>query len=148
MSLLERAVTIAHEAHAGQRDKAGDAYVEHCRRVADAVETLDEKIVAWLHDVVEKSDWTLDMLTGAGFGAPIVEAVDALSRRDGEGEAAYLARAASCALARPVKVADIEDNLRQCAWSRQPTAHYRRVQAEFARITRGSRDQPVHPLSG
>lgn len=56
MSFLYRAAKIAEQAHAGQTDKTGRPYIEHCRRVVDAVETLDQKAVAYLHDVVEKSD--------------------------------------------------------------------------------------------
>ncbi len=42
---------------------AGEPYFSHCKRVADAVEGDDERIVGFLHDVVEKetvgpsSDW-------------------------------------------------------------------------------------------
>ncbi|TGT35154.1 metal-dependent phosphohydrolase, partial [Mesorhizobium sp. M8A.F.Ca.ET.167.01.1.1] len=39
MSVLYRAAKIAEQAHAGQTDKTGQPFIEHCRRVADAVET-------------------------------------------------------------------------------------------------------------
>jgi len=53
MSTLERAIAIAAEGHAGQLDKAGAPYVLHPLRLMLAVKTLDERIVAVLHDVVE-----------------------------------------------------------------------------------------------
>ena len=112
--MLHQAAKIAEQAHRGQQDKTGRPYIEHLRRVADAVETLDGKTVAYLHDVIEKGDgWTLERLRGAGFGQPVVAAVDALTRRMDEGEEGFLCRAASNELALPVKIADLRDNLWQ-----------------------------------
>ena len=112
--MLHKAAKLAEQAHRGQTDKTGRPYIEHVRRVADAVETLDEKTVAYLHDVVEKGEgWTLDRLEAAGFGFPVVAAVDALTRRLDEGERRFISRAAANPLARPVKVADLKDNLWQ-----------------------------------
>jgi (p)ppGpp synthase/HD superfamily hydrolase len=112
--MLHRAAKIAEQAHRGQKDKTGRPYIEHLRRVADAVETLDEKSVAYLHDVVEKGDgWTLERLQGAGFGQPVVAAVDALTRRMDETEEGLLCRAAANELAFAVKIADLRDNLWQ-----------------------------------
>ncbi|UCI06295.1 HD domain-containing protein [Mesorhizobium sp. B1-1-8] len=112
--MLHQAAKIAEQAHSGQTDKTGRPYIEHLRRVADAVETLDEKTVAYLHDVVEKGDgWTLDRLERAGFGVSVIAAVDALTRRLDETEQGFICRAASDPLARRVKEADLKDNLWQ-----------------------------------
>ncbi|TIR74423.1 MAG: HD domain-containing protein, partial [Mesorhizobium sp.] len=94
--MLYQAAKIAEEAHRGQKDKTGRPFIEHLRRVADAVETLDEKTVAYLHDVVEKGEgWTLDRLEAEGFGFPVVAAVDALTKRMDESEHDFVCRAAS-----------------------------------------------------
>ncbi|AZO58361.1 MAG: HD domain-containing protein [Mesorhizobium sp.] len=112
--MLYQAAKIAEEAHRGQKDKTGRPFIEHLRRVADAVETLDEKTVAYLHDVVEKGEgWTLDRLEAEGFGFPVVAAVDALTKRMDESEHDFVCRAASNELALPVKQADLKDNLWQ-----------------------------------
>jgi (p)ppGpp synthase/HD superfamily hydrolase len=114
MSNLAHAMEIAAQAHAGQTDKAGQPYVEHLVRVADAVGSLDEKIVAYLHDLLEKGEgWTSARLEQAGFGPRIVSAVVALSRAEGEDEEHFVRRAASNELARTIKRADLEDNKRQ-----------------------------------
>lgn len=112
---FRRAAKLAEEVHASQRDKTGRPYIEHCRRVADAVETIDQKTVAYLHDVVEKGEgWTRTKLEEAGFGLRIASAVDAaMSRRSGEEYFAFVRRAASNPLALPVKRADLEDNVWQ-----------------------------------
>ncbi|TGQ48813.1 HD domain-containing protein, partial [Mesorhizobium sp. M1C.F.Ca.ET.210.01.1.1] len=71
--MLHQAAQIAEQAHRGQKDKTGRPYIEHLRRVADAVETLDQKTVAYLHDVVEKGEgWSLERLQNAGFSLSVV----------------------------------------------------------------------------
>ncbi|OHV82347.1 HD domain-containing protein [Rhizobium sp. LCM 4573] len=113
-SLIEKATTIASEAHRGQSSKTGEPFIEHVRRVAESVKGDDERLVAWLHDVVEKgSGWTLDRLRREGFPERIVEAVDAMSKRDGEDYFAFVRRSIANPLARPVKRADLTDNLSQ-----------------------------------
>jgi len=54
--LLEKAVGIAVTAHRGQKDKHGAPYILHVLRVTARLETVKEKIVAVLHDVVEPGD--------------------------------------------------------------------------------------------
>ncbi|TPK69582.1 HD domain-containing protein [Mesorhizobium sp. B2-4-19] len=125
MSLFFRAAKIAEEAHRGQTDKTGRPYIEHCRRVADAVETIDQKVIAYLHDVLEKGQgWTRGRLEEAGFGPAIVSAVEALTKWDGEDDAAFVRRAASNKLALPVKWADLRDNLWQVQQTGASTAKY------------------------
>ncbi|HEY9055589.1 MAG TPA: GTP pyrophosphokinase [Aurantimonas sp.] len=112
MAGIERALRIAETAHAGDTEKAGDAFVTHPRRVADAVDGGDAKIVALLHDVVEKNaEWPLSRLRDEGFSNAILEAVDALTRRAGEDYFVFARRALANPLARPVKIADLRDNL-------------------------------------
>jgi hypothetical protein len=111
MSSLERAIVIAAEAHAGQRDKVGEAYILHPLRVMLAVRTAEERIVGVLHDVVEDTRWTLEALRQEGFSPEVVDAVDAVSRREGEDYFDFVRRAGANPLARPVKVADLRDNL-------------------------------------
>lgn len=125
MSNLEHALVLAEAAHRGQKDKLGRPYLEHCRRVVEAVEKLDEKIVAYLHDIPEKAEgWTLERLAAEGFSPSIVAAVDAMTRREGEDDAAFVRRAAANRLARPVKRADLEDNLRHARMAGLPTDKY------------------------
>lgn len=111
MSTLERAIAIAAEAHAGDTDKAGEPYIYHPLRVMRSCETLEERMVAVLHDVVEDSDWTLDWLREEGFSEAVVSGVDALTRRDGEEYLDFVARAREHPIGRVVKGADVLDNL-------------------------------------
>ena len=121
MSTLERALSIATEAHAGQTDKAGAPYLAHVLRVVYASPAGDAAIVAMLHDVVEDSPWTIEQLAAEGFSPDIVEAVDAMTRREGEDYFDFVGRAAANPLARIVKRADLLDNMDRTRLKREPT---------------------------
>jgi (p)ppGpp synthase/HD superfamily hydrolase len=109
---LEKALAVAASVHAGQRGKDGQPRILHSIRVMMAVREPEARVVALLHDVVEHGEgWTLERLGEVGFAGPIVAAVDALTRRDGEEFADFARRSAANDLARPVKIADLKDNL-------------------------------------
>ncbi len=108
---LERAIAIAAEAHAGQRDKAGQPYILHCLRVMLRVETAAERIAAVLHDLLEDTEWRREDLLREGFAPATVDAIVALTRQDGESYEAFVERAGSHPSARRVKLADLEDNM-------------------------------------
>lgn len=110
---LGQAIALAAEAHKDELDrKTGEAYMLHVMRVTLAVTGEKERIVAALHDIVEHVDgWTFDRLRRCGVSGEIVEAVDALTRREGEDYLDFARRAASNPLSRPVKIADLNDNL-------------------------------------
>ena len=109
--LLARAVAIAAIAHQDQRDKAGAPYILHPVRLMMRGQTINEQIVAVLHDVVEDSDWTLDQLTAEGFPPEIITALDCLTRRPEETYDQFLDRVLTNALATRVKRYDLEDNM-------------------------------------
>jgi len=110
---LERAIAIAAEAHAGQKDRAGAPYILHPIRLMIQMDSEDAMITAVLHDVVEDSVWTLDDLRKEGFSNTVLNAVDSLTHRDKEGENYwdYIQRAGSDPIAIKVKLADLVDNL-------------------------------------
>ncbi|MBP2561815.1 (p)ppGpp synthase/HD superfamily hydrolase [Neorhizobium galegae] len=111
---IDKAIAIATQAHEGQSSKTGGPFIDHVRRVAENVAGENEKQVAWLHDVVEKGPgWTFERLREEGFSQAVVDAVDAMSKRDGEEYFAFVRRSIENPLARPVKRADLTDNLAQ-----------------------------------
>ncbi len=111
MATLERAVQIAAEAHAGQRDKAGAPYLLHPLRMMMRMESEAAMIAAVLHDVVEDTAWTLDALRAEGFAEEILAAIDCLTHREGESYETFVQRAGANWIARQVKMADLEDNM-------------------------------------
>ena len=111
MGTLTRAIEIATRAHEGQVDKAGEPYILHPLRVMLKMRTEEERIVAVLHDLVEDCEWNLDDLRREGFSDSIIEAIDVLTKRNGEGRISAAKRAVLNPLARAVKLADNADNL-------------------------------------
>ncbi len=107
---ISTAKDIAARAHAGQTRRDGVPYLTHPAAVAASVPPTLQPI-AWLHDVCEDSDVTLDDLRGAGLPESVVEAVGAITKREGEEYEAYLDRVVANPQAAAVKCADIAHNL-------------------------------------
>lgn len=119
MSTLERAISIAADAHSGQRDKGEHPYILHPLRVMLGLETDQERIVAVLHDVVEDTrhrpdGWTFARLLREGFDSEVVAAVESVTRRVADGDKedyfAFIRRAGENPIGRRVKVMDLRDN--------------------------------------
>lgn len=111
MASLENAISLAVQAHRGQKDYAGMPYITHPLRVMCRMKTQTEMMVAVLHDVVEDTHYTLDDLRKAGYPEEVVAAVDSLSRREGESYEEFIERITLNRLAMRVKLGDLEDNM-------------------------------------
>lgn len=108
---LNRAIKLAEIAHEGQLDKGGKPYIEHCIRVMNNVNTVEEKIVAVLHDVFEDTPYPLKYLLAQGYSIEIYNALDAITKRKCEPYNNYILRIINNKLALIVKLADMEDNM-------------------------------------
>ena len=80
--LLELAIKVATEAHAGQVDKGGKPYINHPQAVAASLTNTEYKIVAYLHDVCEDTSITFDDLKDMGFTYRIVNSIRLLTKTD------------------------------------------------------------------
>ena len=78
--MLQKAIQIATEAHKGQLDKSGREYIGHPLRVMEMGKTEEEKIVGVLHDVVEATPWTFEMLEAEGFAPEIIAALRCVTK--------------------------------------------------------------------
>lgn len=109
---MTEAVKLAAAAHDGQVDKLGVPYILHPLAVAARVPLDNEaaQLAAVLHDVVEDSSLEVDQIT-ASFGQEVGEAVDALTRREGETYKDFIRRCGENPVARIVKLADLRHNL-------------------------------------
>jgi len=126
---LNRAIEIAVSAHEGQLDtNNGRPYIEHPFRVMSAGQTLQEKIVGVLHDVVEDTPWTLEQLTEEGFSKEVIDGIDAMTRRDNESYDDYLLRVQVNPLATRVKLNDLTDNMDIRRWNEIPYHELARLQ--------------------
>ena len=111
MSTLERAITIATRAHDGATDKGGHPYILHPLRVMLAMDSTEERITAVLHDVLEDTLWTMAQLRQEGFSETVLQALEAVTRREGEDYITFARRAGTNPLAKKVKLADLTDNM-------------------------------------
>lgn len=111
MTIIEKAIALAVQKHAGQIDKGGQPYILHPLRLMFKVKTPEQQVVAVLHDVLEDTDTTVVDLISLGFSSEIIEAIQALTKKEGESriEAAY--RTVKNPIARAVKLVDIADNM-------------------------------------
>ncbi len=110
MSTLEKAIALAAQAHAGQVDKAGEPYILHPLRVMLRLRSPEARMAAVLHDVLEDTDITPERLQQEGFSRDVIEAVLAVTKREGESYQDFVKRAAQHPIGRQVKRADLEDN--------------------------------------
>jgi hypothetical protein len=125
---------LAIIAHANQTDKAGnDYYRAHVADVAHRV-GIDptHRTVAYLHDVVEDTHWSLDALGHVGFSGEVLLAVDAITHRPHEPRADYYARVKANPLALAVKLADIASNSDPARLALLDEATRERLTAKYA----------------
>lgn len=115
MSTLRRAIETAEWFHKGQTRIGGDPFITHPQAVAEALSDAGagSRIlqIAWLHDVVEDTPCTLQFLRFEGFSPLVLDAIDALTRREGEVYADYIGRVGQHPEARAIKPFDLRHNL-------------------------------------
>jgi hypothetical protein len=118
----DRAQALAEGLHRGQRDAGGAPVIDHVRRVAAAV-SPDARVVAWLHEVLERTSISEQALLEAGVSSGELRALRLLARdRVSRSNATYLghvdliarARGEGASLARAVKQADPQDRVLNC----------------------------------
>lgn len=113
-NLLQDAIALAEFAHRNQTDKAGMPYIQHPMRVLAAVQGQGVQPyvqqAAVLHDVVEDTPITCDVLLSLGFSEAAVNLVDILTRRAEVPDEEYYARIGKNRDATIIKKADIADN--------------------------------------
>ena len=134
------AYEIAKKAHEGQTRRDGiTLYINHVYKVQDNVRArnyhkvifLDETVAA-LHDTVEDTEITLQYLRDMGFSDIVVDAVDALTHRDGETYEESILRAKANPIARKVKIADNLANLSDSPTDKQILKYSKSLQVLLA----------------
>ena len=109
--MLNKAIMIATRAHAGQVDKGGAPYILHPLRVMLTRGNELERICAVLHDTIEDSDITFDILRKEGFSEEVIAVLDCLTKREGEKYEEFIERILINKTACHVKLADLCDNM-------------------------------------
>ena len=108
---LQRAIEFATRAHLGQIDKAGKDYISHPLRVMQNCTSHQAKIAAVLHDTIEDCDVTMEDLRALNLPETSLEAVELLTKKEGDDYNEYIRRIAANPTAREAKIADLRDNM-------------------------------------
>lgn len=109
---LVNAINLAVEVHSEQTDKNNQPYINHVLRVMNAGQTIQEKIVGALHDVIEDSPMTIEDLLNKGYSNEIVDAVNAMTfYNNSESYDEYINRLINNPIAARVKLNDLTDNM-------------------------------------
>lgn len=114
MNLLGLAIAITSEVFKDTLDKGGHPYILHCMRVMNKVQPYGTTamICGVLHDVVEDSPdkYSFEKLEMMGFDDVVILNLRLLTHSKSEPYHDYIKRLSVSAIAREVKMADLEDN--------------------------------------
>ena len=108
--MIKKAMNLAFNAHEGQTDKGGMAYIMHPFYIASKLNEEDEIITALLHDTLEDSNLTKEDLLNAGFSTDIIEAIDILTRKQDD-YFDYIYKVKKNDLARKIELLDLKHNM-------------------------------------
>lgn len=121
---IDDAVDLATRTFFGLRDLDGNPEILHALAVGMAGKTDNEKIVGFLHDVVEDSPTTLDDLRTYGYSDEVVEAVGLLTHnKHSVSYEDYIAKIGFSGndLAIKVKIRDLKHNIERGKAGRHKT---------------------------
>lgn len=110
--MLGKAIALASEVHKEQKDNGGNAYILHPIRVMMRLRTTDEELmsIAILHDVIEDSDWTVELLEKQGFSQRVITALRFLTHDPNEPYEDYIKKISCNVDAAKIKLEDLRDN--------------------------------------
>lgn len=112
--LVATAELLARTYHSGQKRRDGvTSYIRHIEGVVKRVESRPNYFImtAWLHDILEDTDCTVETLKASFIPDPVIEAVQLLTRCREVPNDLYLERIYMNDIARAVKIADMLHNL-------------------------------------
>lgn len=107
--LTKKAMKLAYNAHHGQTDKSGMPYIFHPYHLAEQMTDEISACVALLHDVVEDTPITMDILEKE-FPPQVTAAVRLLTHDKDTDYFDYIKAIKNNPVAKAVKLADLEHN--------------------------------------
>lgn len=110
-TLLETAIRMAVNTHYGKTEKSGEPYIFHLLRVMNSVDTVEEKVVAILHGMLNDSLLVADRLREQGIPEDIMQTLQLLASDFPDSYEEYIQRVADNPLAKAVKIADLKDSI-------------------------------------
>lgn len=132
---IEMALSLAFVSHNGQVDKSGEPYIKHVLRVAGSV-PYEHMVVALLHDVFEdflSLKTAHEILVAMPFlQVKEASALELLTRSKDVTYESYIRSLGDNEIARSVKIADIQDHLRDT--SNLSDTHIERYKQAFKHL--------------
>lgn len=110
---VQRAIEIAVKAHEGTARRDGDLYFSHVARVANNKKYIRShltKAAAYLHDVVEDTDWTFEELREQGIPDDVINVLTYVTHDKSTPYNDYIDNVCLNVDAMLVKLSDLEDN--------------------------------------
>ena len=108
--MTKKALKLCFTAHKDQTDKSGMPYVFHPFHLAEQMPDEDTTIVAFLHDVIDDTPYTLDDLRAMGFNEQVLDALALMTHDKRVPYLDYVAKIKGNKIARTVKLADLKHN--------------------------------------
>lgn len=108
--MTRNAMRIAYKAHENQKDKSGVPYIFHPYHVAEQMDDEISCVVALLHDVVEDTHITMEMLEW-NFPKEVVQPLKLLTHDKNTPYMDYIKNLSKDFVARKVKLVDLEHNM-------------------------------------
>ncbi len=109
-SLYDKALFLCRSYHMHMCDRSGAAYFYHPLRMADSFDTEIEKVVSLLHDTLEYTSVSWELIRRE-FGEEVLSELVLLTRSESEDYFSHIERVRSSPLARRVKQREIIDNM-------------------------------------
>ena len=109
-NLTKKAMKIAFTEHKEQVDKNGMPYIYHPIHVAEQMTDEATICVALLHDVIEDTDITIEMLAAEGFPDSVLTALQLLTHDEQVPYLTYVGEIKTNPIASVLKIADLKHN--------------------------------------
>jgi (p)ppGpp synthase/HD superfamily hydrolase len=122
LDMIVTARNFAQMAHINQFRRDGTtSYFKHVEGVARTVipQTPENIIAAYLHDIIEDTDYTLNDLSKIGIEDRVIDAVNRLTKTKGMDYMMYIQSIKNNPIAKAVKIADINYNLNDTPTKKQ-----------------------------
>lgn len=113
MNKIGLALSIMCKAFENKLDKGGHPYAAHCIRVWQGVLNLNEdaQCAAILHDLIEDTKWTYEMLIEKGFSYETIKLLGFLTHESDDSYEKYIATISLNKDAAEIKKSDLRDNM-------------------------------------
>lgn len=125
MTNLDKVILIAKIAHRGQfRFDKVTPYFTHCEAVANSLSDNTEKIIGYLHDVLEDTIFTENDLLRQRISKENIKYLHILNKNNYNSYAEYLKEVKKYPITKDVKIADINHNMNDKPSKRQKQKYF------------------------